>query len=39
LFVSARRLSTITNAARIAVIEGGQVVEQGMHADLLAREV
>ena len=36
-FVIAHRLSTITNADRIVVIEGGTVVEQGAHADLLAR--
>jgi len=37
-FVIAHRLSTITNADLIAVIEGGQIVEQGTHADLLARQ-
>jgi len=36
-FVIAHRLSTITNADLIAVIEGGQIVEQGTHADLVAR--
>ncbi|OQY86343.1 MAG: ABC transporter ATP-binding protein, partial [Anaerolineae bacterium UTCFX3] len=34
-FVIAHRLSTITNADRIVVIEGGQVIEQGTHAQLL----
>ena len=37
-FVIAHRLSTITNADRIVVIEGGTVVEQGTHAELLARQ-
>ena len=31
----AHRLSTIRNAQLIAVVEGGQVVEQGTHAQLL----
>jgi subfamily B ATP-binding cassette protein MsbA len=37
-FVIAHRLSTIVNADRIAVIEGGYVVEQGTHAELLGHE-
>ena len=37
-FVIAHRLSTITNADRIVVIEGGQVVEQGTHAELLEKQ-
>jgi ATP-binding cassette, subfamily B, bacterial MsbA len=35
--VIAHRLSTIERADEIAVIEGGQVVERGTHAQLLAR--
>ena len=37
-FVIAHRLSTITNADWIAVLQGGSIVEQGTHAELLARE-
>jgi ATP-binding cassette, subfamily B, multidrug efflux pump len=36
-FVIAHRLSTIRNANTILVMEGGQIVEQGSHAELLAR--
>lgn len=37
-FVIAHRLSTIKNADKILVVDGGNVVEQGTHAELLARE-
>jgi ATP-binding cassette subfamily B protein len=36
-FVIAHRLSTIRNADTILVMEAGRIVEQGNHADLLAR--
>ena len=36
-FVIAHRLSTIRSASRILVIESGKIVEQGTHAELLAR--
>ena len=36
-FVIAHRLSTIRNADLIVVLEHGQVVEQGSHAELMAR--
>ena len=35
-FVIAHRLSTVVHADRIVVIQGGQIVEQGMHSELLA---
>jgi ATP-binding cassette subfamily B protein len=37
-FVIAHRLSTVRNADTILVMDGGQIVEQGHHSDLLARE-
>ncbi|GAA0633892.1 lipid A export permease/ATP-binding protein MsbA [Halomonas beimenensis] len=37
-FVIAHRLSTIERADRILVMEQGEIVEQGSHADLLARD-
>jgi ABC-type multidrug transport system fused ATPase/permease subunit len=35
--VIAHRLSTIRNADLIVVMEKGQVIEQGSHAELIAR--
>lgn len=36
-FVIAHRLSTIRSADQILVIEGGEIIERGSHADLLAK--
>lgn len=37
VFVIAHRLSTVRNADAIIVIEGGEIIERGDHADLLAQ--
>ena len=36
-FIIAHRLSTIRDADLILVMEGGRIVEQGSHAELVAR--
>ncbi len=37
-FVVAHRLTTIVNADRILVLDQGMVVEEGSHAQLMARD-
>jgi len=37
-FVIAHRLSTIGYASRIIVIVNGEIIEQGSHEDLMARQ-
>ncbi|NKB66884.1 MAG: ATP-binding cassette domain-containing protein [Candidatus Latescibacteria bacterium] len=37
-FAIAHRLSTLRNADRLVVLEGGKIVEMGTHAELLERE-
>ncbi|MBQ5987459.1 MAG: ABC transporter ATP-binding protein, partial [Clostridia bacterium] len=36
--IIAHRLSTVRNATRIAVVEGERIVEEGTHAELMAKD-
>ena len=38
VLIVAHRLSTVRNADKIFVVQGGQVVEEGRHDDLLERD-
>ena len=38
VFVIAHRLSTVRNAKAIMVLEQGEIIERGDHADLLAQK-
>ena len=38
VFVIAHRLSTVINADKIVVLNGGEIVEQGTHEELLKLE-
>jgi ABC-type multidrug transport system fused ATPase/permease subunit len=37
-FVIAHRLSTIRNADQVLVLQAGEIIEQGKHAELLAAD-
>lgn len=38
VLVIAHRLATIKNATNICVLEGGQIIEQGSHDDLMRKK-
>jgi ATP-binding cassette, subfamily B, bacterial MsbA len=38
VFVIAHRLSTVQHATQILVLDGGEIIERGTHAELLARQ-